>query len=346
MKSRWGAALVFGLLTAGHAFAQVTGAGATFPSNVYQKWAQTYLKERGVSVTYKPTGSGDGVKQITDRSVQFGGSDSPLPPAELAKRHLIQLPMVIGGIVPVVNVPGIADAALQLDGPLLADIMLGKVERWDDARIVDANPGLHFPPLPIVRVVRSDRSGTTENLSRYLSLASPAFARSVGTSQLPTWPGAVVRAEGNDGMAKAIKVNSGAIAYVSYDRVGRDGLASVRLRNTAGQFVKATEAGFRSAIVESELGRTGDDLGSLMDRPGAATWPITSATFVLVDATPPDAEGASPVLTFLYWCFLHGDVLTQGTGFAPLPTTVQARLAGRFASVKAQDGRQIGYVKF
>jgi phosphate transport system substrate-binding protein len=199
--------------------------------------------------------------------------------------------------------------------------------------------------LPIRRIVRAERSGTTEGFTRYLSQVSPPFGEQVGASQLPKWPGDVVRAEGNDGMAKAIRLNVGAVAYVSYDRVVRDGLASVRLRNAAGAFVKASETGFRSAIIQSELGRTGNDLASLMDRPGAGTWPITSATFVLIDAEPRLAEMASPVMTFLYWCFLHGDDLTKGTGFAPLPTTVQARLAARFASVKSQDGETIGYVE-
>jgi phosphate transport system substrate-binding protein len=326
--------------------AKVDGAGATFPSNVYAKWGGQYANESGVAISYKPTGSGDGVKQITEHAVQFGGSDSPLSAEELDKRHLMQLPMVIGGIVPVVNLPGIADAALQLEGPVLADILTGRIERWDDPRIVELNKGVRLPNLPIRRIVRAEKSGTTEGFTKYLSMVSPAFAQEVGSSQLPHWPGTVLRAEGNDGMAKAIKTNPGAIAYVSYDRVTHDGLASVRLRNLHGVYVKASEVGFRSAIVQSELGRTGNDLATLMNRPGPDSWPITSATFVLVDATPQHAEAASPVLTFLYWCFLHGDELTKGTGFAPLPTSVQSRLAVRFASVKAQDGKQIPYVKF
>ena len=151
---------------------------------------------------------------------------------------------------------------------------------------------------------------------------------------------------GNDGMVAALKAAPGALAYVSFDRVARDGLVAARLRNAAGQFVKPSEAGFRSAIRESELGRSGNDLASLMDRPGAETWPITTATFALVDANPKAAAAAAPALRFLYWCFLHGDDLTRGTGFAPLPTTVQSRLAARFASVKAQDGQALDYVKF
>jgi phosphate transport system substrate-binding protein len=339
------AALVAASLVAGNASAQVAGAGATFPSNVYAKWAERYTRERGVEISYKPTGSGDGVKQISDRAVQFGGTDSPLSSVELDKRHLVQLPMVVGGIVPVVNLPGIADAALQLDGPLLADIMMGRVERWDDARIVQLNLGLRLPALPIRRIVRAEKSGTTDGFSRYLAIESSDFERDIGASQLPPWPGTVVRAEGNDGMAKAIKSTVGAIAYVSFDRVVHDGLASVRLRNADGRFIKASEGGFRAAIVESDMSRTGNDLATLMNRPGPDTWPITSATFILVDATPKAAQSSSPVLTFLYWCFLHGDDLIKGTGFSPLPISVQSHIAARFASVKAQDHQQIAYVQ-
>jgi phosphate transport system substrate-binding protein len=333
----------------GPAHADVNGAGASFPAKVYAKWAQKFERDGGDHVTYQPTGSGDGVKQISERAVAFGGTDTPLSPVELEKRRLIQLPMVVGGIVPVVNVPGVGDATLQLDGKTLADIMLGAIERWDDPRIADLNRGVRLPGLPIRRIVRAEKSGTSEGLTRYLAEVSPAFKTQVGVSQFPKWPGTAVPslpAEGNDGMAKALKATPGAIAYVSYDRVGHDRLAGVRLQNAAGRFVQASELGFRSAIVESDLGRSGNDLASLINRPGADTWPITSTTFVLFDATPKTAAAASPALRFLYWCFLHGDDLTKGTGFAPLPTTMQSRLAARFASVKAEDGQPPSYVAY
>ena len=336
------AALV--LAGSGIARAEVQGAGASFPSKVYAKWAVRYERDSGVHVAYKATGSGDGVKQITERNVAFAGSDSPLSKEELARRKLVQLPMVVGGIVPVVNVPGVSAGALQLDGKTLADIMLGAIARWDDPRIVELNRGMRLPSLPIRRIVRAEKSGTTEGFARYLSQVSDAFKEQVGVSQLPKWGAAVTGVEGNDGVAKAIASTPGAIGYVSYDRVVQDGLVDVRLRNAAGNVVRASETGFRAAIVASDLGRTGDDLASLMDRPGVETWPITSATFALADANPQAAEGAAPALRFLYWCFLHGDDLTRGTGFAPLPIAVQSRLAARFASVRAQDGKVVSYV--
>ena len=347
MKRLLGGALwVTAMVWSATAHADVQGAGASFPSKVYGKWIEQYQREGGEAVVYKATGSGDGLKQITARTVAFAGSDTALSPDELAKRQLVQFPMLVGGIVPVVNLPGVGERGVQLDGSTLGRIMAGAVARWDDPRIAELNPGTRLPPLPIRRIVRADKSGTTEGFSRYLALVSPEFKVQVGVSQLPKWPGDVVAAEGNDGMVGALKGTPGAIAYVSFDRVARDALLAVRLRNAAGQFVRPSDAGFRSAIRESELGRTGNDLASLMDRPGAETWPITTATFALVEANPASAGAASPALRFLYWCFLHGDDLTRGTGFAPLPTIVQSRLAARFASVKARDGQALDYVKF
>jgi phosphate transport system substrate-binding protein len=328
------------------AHADVQGTGASFPSKVYAKWSEQYKKQAGETVIYKPTGSGDGVKQITDRKVGFAGSDTPLSREELAKRQLVQFPMVVGGIVPVVNLAALGDRSLQLDGATLAAIMLGAVQRWDDPRIAELNKGTRLPALPIKRIVRADRSGTSEGFSRYLSLVSAEFKTQVGESQLPKWPDDVTTAEGNDGMVKTLRATPGAIAYVSFDRVARDGLTDLSLRNASGRFVKASEAGFRAAIQDSELGRSGNDLASLMDRSGVESWPITMATFALVDANPKEASTAAPALRFLYWCFLHGDELTRGTGFAPLPVIVQSRVAARFAGVKAQDGHTLHYMTF
>ncbi|MDH0865414.1 phosphate ABC transporter substrate-binding protein PstS [Mitsuaria sp. GD03876] len=326
------------------AAAALAGAGASFPSLVYTRWAAAYEKSKGQPVAYKPTGSGDGVKQITARSVAFGGSDSPLVADDLAKRRLIQIPMLVGGIVPVVNLPGVPEGRLQLSGDLLAELMAGRIAKWNDGRIAALNPGVALPALPVRRIVRADKSGTTEGFTKYLSAVSPAFAKDVGASPLPKWPGEVEAAEGNDGMAKALKAAAGTLAYVSYDRVQRDKLNGVRLRNAAGQWVAAGEAGFKSAIANSDLSRKGDDLASLMDREGNDSWPITMTSFVLIDASPAKGESAGPVMSFLYWCFMHGDDLTRGTGFAPLPVALQSKLAARFAAVRPQDGKLPPYL--
>lgn len=344
MGWRAGALLVGWCMAVSPALAALEGAGASFPSKVYTKWAETFEKSSGIAVRYKPTGSGDGVKQITARAVQFGGTDTPLSADELQKRKLVQVPMLVGGIVPVVNLPGLATQRLQLTGEVLAAVMAGEVTRWNDPRIAALNPGLALPSLAIRRVVRADKSGTTEGFTRYLAGASPTFAKAVGVGQGPAWPGEVERADGNDGMVKALKATPGALAYVSFDRAERDALVTVKLRNAAGAWVAASEAGFRAAIQESDVARRGDDVASIMDRPGAAAWPITMTSFVLFDAAPARAEDAQAALRFLYWCFMHGDDLTRGTGFAPLPTVLQSRLAARFMAVRPQDGRAVDYI--
>lgn len=338
--------LVLSLALPGLALAQgVQGAGATFPSKVYETWGRAFEKVGGGPVAYKGTGSGDGIKQITARKVDFGGTDAPLPPAELAKQHLVQIPMLVGGVVPVVNLPG-AGGTVQLDGGLLADIYLGRVKAWNDPRIAALNPGVALPGLPIKRVVRAEKSGTTDGFTRYLAGASATFKSEVGASQAPSWPGDVLKAEGNDGMVQTLRATPGALAYVSYDRVLRDKLAPVKLRNAAGRFVLPSERGFAAAVLESEMYRSGDDLATLLDRPGNESWPITLTSFVLVDAEPPSAAKALGALKFLYWCFMHGDDLTRGTGFAPLPVSVQSRLAGRFIQVKPRDGELPAYQTF
>ncbi len=326
------------LLLSAAAIAQpVQGQGATFPSKVYETWAKAFAKAGGSTVGYKGTGSGDGIKQITARKVDFGGTDAPLPPAELAKQHLVQIPMLVGGVVPVVNLPGLG-APLQLDGEVLADIFMGRAKAWNDPRIAALNPGVGLPALPIKRVVRAEKSGTSEGFSRYLAGASAAFKADVGISQAPVWPGEPVKAEGTDGMVQALRAAPGSIAYVSFDRVLRDKLSSVKLRNAAGRFVLPSELGFRAAILESDMHRQGDDLATLLDRPGNETWPITLTSFVLVDAEPATSAKVAPTLKYLYWCFMHGDDLTRGSGFAPLPVSVQSRLAARFTQVRPKDG--------
>ena len=322
----------------------VQAAGATFPAKVYARWAGQYAQESGVQVRYKPTGSGDGIKQATEHRVDFGGTDSPLPPEELGRRKLVQIPMLVGGVVPVVNLPGVS--RLRLTGELLADVMTGKVERWDDARIAALNPGATLPSRRIVRVVRAEKSGTTEGFTRYLAGQSAAFKASPGASSLPRWPGEVRAEEGNDGVVAAVKASAGALGYISFDRVESSGLVPVSLRNRDGQWVQPSEAGFREAILQSGVHRAGDDTASILDMPGPGSWPITLTSFVLVDAAPAEAAKVEPALRFLYWCFQRGDALTRGTGFAPLPTSVQARLAARFASVQPVAGARPAYQAF
>lgn len=327
-------------LVRAQAAAAVLGAGATFPAKVYARWGEQFAQAHGVKIAYQPTGSGDGIKQASERKVAFGGTDSPLPPDELSKKRLVQIPMLVGGVVPVVNLDG---RRLRLSGEVLADIMAGRIERWDDARIAALNPGAGLPDRRIVRVVRADKSGTTEGFTRYLALASESFKRDVGAGSQPKWPGEPRTEEGNDGVVAAVKATPGAIGYASFDRVESAGLTPVLLHNKAGAWVAPGEAGFRSAILHSRLHTAGDDTASLLDLPGVDTWPITLTSFVLVDAAPAAPGQVEATLRFLYWCFQRGDALTRGTGFAPLPTAVQARLAARFAEVRPVTGARPVY---
>jgi phosphate transport system substrate-binding protein len=319
----------------------VLGAGATFPAKVYARWGAQFAQAHGVNIAYKPTGSGDGIQQASERKVDFGGTDSPLAADELAKKRLVQIPMLVGGVVPVVNLPGLDHRRLRLTGDLLGDIMAGRIERWDDGRIAALSPGVNLPAKRIVRVVRADKSGTSEGFTRYLAQVCAGFKAGVGAgSSLPKWSGEVEAGEGNDGVASAVKRTAGAIGYVSFDRVESSGLTPAWLQNRAGQWVAPSEAGFRAAILHSRLHTQGDDTAPLLDLPGADSWPITLTSFVLVDAAPAEAARVEPALRFLYWCFQRGDALTRGSGFAPLPTAMQARLAARFAEVRpARGGR-------
>ena len=323
----------------------IRGAGATFPALVYARWAQTFaLTHPGVKVSYAPTGSGDGVKQATARAVHFGGTDVPLSAQKLQEARLVQIPMLVGGLVPVLNVPGVEGNQLVMDGPLLADIFQGQLTRWDDARIAALNPGVRLPALPILRLVRQESSGSTETLLRYLGEASERFKAAVPAAGLPTWPaggsGAAAprAAKGNDGVVGLLRATPGGIAVVSFDRVLRDRLTAVRLKNAAGKPVVASEAAFRAAILSSELHQKGDDTASLLNRPRLDAWPLTATSFVLLDATPKDMASADWTARFVHWCFMHGDELTRDTGFAPLPDRVQARLAGRLLQIHGPQG--------
>ncbi|MFN4265230.1 MAG: phosphate ABC transporter substrate-binding protein PstS [Aquabacterium sp.] len=318
---------------------QISGAGATFPARVYARWTEQFASQNPrVQVQYKPTGSGDGVKQIGARSVHFGGTDTPLSPQELAQKGLIQIPMLVGGLVPVVNLPGVGSNKLVLDGATLAEIMLGRINNWNDPALAKLNPGLNLPAKPIVRVVREDSSGSTEGFTRYLALSSSRFKQTVGESKKPTWPGKVIEAKGNDGVVDAVREQVGGITYVSYDRVAKDQLTAVKLVNPTGRAVAASEEGFKEAILGSDVYRQGDDSASLLNVARKEAWPITLTSYVLLDTRPKDKVAANWSAHYVYWCFMHGDDLTRGTGFAPLPSRVQAKLVARLTQIHGPDG--------
>jgi phosphate transport system substrate-binding protein len=337
----------FALIVVGSAFAstvfaqkEVRGSGATFPSIIYSTWAFGYSKEKGVPVKYAATGSGEGVRSMTAREVDFGATDVPLTDQELKKLNLIQFPTVAGGIVPAVNLPGVVGNQLKLTGAVLADIFSGKIRLWNDPQIVALNDGVKLPALKITRIVRDDSSGTTEAFTTYLAASSPEWKASVGRKI--SWGGSVVALKGTDAIAQAVKDTSGAIGYVSFDRVSKFGIAAASLRNKAGQFVAVSENSILAAVRASAL-RT-DLRASLIDINAPDAWPLVDATYILIDANPLLAAEASRTLKFFYWAFLKGDDIVRGTGFAPLPAEVQARVVRLLGDVKSQDRLPIDYI--
>ena len=335
------AVIVAAAMFASAAFAQkeIRGTGATFPSIIYSTWAIGYAKEKGVAVKYASTGSGEGIRGISAREVDFGATDISLSELELQKAGLIQFPTVAGGIVPVVNLPGTSAKSLKLTGALLADIFSGKIKAWNDAKIAALNDGVKLPTLKITRVVREDSSGTTEAFTTYLAISSADWVGNVGPKV--TWGNDAVAVKGNDAIAESVKSTSGAISYVSFDRVAKFGLNAIALRNKAGKFVSASESTITAAVRGSSL-RT-DLRASLIDVSAADAWPLVGATYILIVASPKAASDASRILKFFYWAFLKGDDIVRGTGFAPLPPEVQARVVRLLGDVKSQDRLPIDY---
>ncbi|MBS0339102.1 MAG: phosphate ABC transporter substrate-binding protein PstS [Proteobacteria bacterium] len=320
----------------------VSGTGATFPAQVYAEWARQYTKDTGVALNYVPSGSSTGVKQIVARAVDFGATDVPLGQAELDKNQLFQFPTLVGGVVPVVNLPGVASGALRLDAQVLAGIFSGDIARWNDKAIAALNPGLALPDTRIARVVRSDGSGTTEVFVQFLKQAAPAASAAIeGQGATAKWPGTTMPAEGSSKLASAVKATPGAIGYVSSDYVLREHLSAASLRNKRGEWVLPSTESFAAASRAGALFKTSLEAAPLLDIDGPGVWPIVTATYVLVPRSPASAERAGRTLNFFYRSFLLGDKAVAGTGFAPLPLLTQARIVSLLTNFRSQDGKPI-----
>jgi phosphate transport system substrate-binding protein len=320
----------------------VTGAGASFPAKVYQQWADQYTRETGVKVNYAPTGSSAGVKQIIAREVDFAATDVPMSNADLERHGLFQFPTLVGGVVPVVNLPGVASGALHLNGEVLAGIFAGQIANWKDRSIAALNPGLALPDLRIARVVRADGSGTTEVFVTYLKQAAPAAAAPIESQgSRAKWPGAVTGADGTGKLVDAVKATPGAIGYVSSDHVARDGLSPVSLRNKHGDWVAPTLDTYRAAMRAGGLFKTSLEPVPLIDLDGFSVWPIVTATYIVVPRAPASLERAGRALNFFYRSFLLGDRAVAGTGFTPLPTATQARIVTLLSAFRTPDGKLV-----
>jgi phosphate transport system substrate-binding protein len=318
---------------------QISGAGATFPAPLYAKWAEAAKAATGLTLNYQAIGSGGGIKQIEARTVAFGASDKPLKPDELAKNGLVQFPTVMGGVVPVANLPGVAAGQLKLTGPTLADIYLGKVKRWSDPEIARLNEGVGLPDLPITVVHRSDGSGTTFLFTSYLSAESPAWAK-VGASDSVNWP-VGLGGKGNDGVAAMTKQTPGAIGYVEYAYARQNGMAYALLRNRDGRFVAPTAASFAAAAAGADWTKAPGFHLLLLDQPGATAWPITGATFILMHRDQTNPAQAKAVLSFFDWAYRNGDQQAAALDYVALPADVKTLVRRSWAAITGPDGKPV-----
>jgi phosphate transport system substrate-binding protein len=330
-----GAILAAGVLASGIAGApahaqQITGAGATFPAPVYQKWGEAAKSAIGIELNYQAIGSGGGINQITNRTVDFGATDAPLNAERLAAGNMMQFPTVMGGIVLTINVPGVQDKALKLTGEIVADIFMGKITRWNDARLVEMNRGITLPNIPIAPVYRADASGTTFQFTDYLGLVSTEWKSRVGSGTSVRWP-AGTGARGNDGVAGSVRNTRGAIGYVEYAYAKLNNLTTTQLRNKAGNFVQPTEATFQAAAANADWTKDPTFGISLNDQLGADSWPITAPTFILVPTNAQDPNRTRNVLRFFDWAFKYGDPIALELVYIPLPEATKAAVRAAWA---------------
>jgi phosphate transport system substrate-binding protein len=322
------------------AAASISGAGATFPAPVYAKWAEAYKAQTGLLLNYQAIGSGGGIKQIEANTVDFGASDKPLKPDVLATSGLMQFPTVVGGVVPVVNLPGIAPGGIRMTGPVLADIYRGVRVYWDDAVIKSFNPGVKLPHIKITVVHRSDGSGTSFLFTSYLSLEAPHWAKDVGANDAVSWP-VGVGGKGNDGVAAMVKQTPGSIGYVEYAYAKQNHMTYALMKNHAGGWVSPTAENFAAAAAGAKWAAAPGFYLLLLDQPGAKSWPITGATFILMHTKQSNAQNAHDVLAFFDWAYKNGNPAAQQLDYVPLPDPVKAMIRKSWLKIAGPNGQAV-----
>jgi len=315
---------------------QITGAGATFPYPVYSAWAAAYNKETGVRLNYQSIGSGGGVRQILANTVNFGATDDPMLGPDLEKNNLFQFPTVVGGTVPIVNIPGIKPGELKLTGTVLADIYLGKIKKWNDPAIQSLNTDLKLPDDVIVVSYRSDGSGTTFGWTNYLAKVSPEWREKFGPgSKAIKWPTGQ-GGKGNEGVAAMVKQIKNSIGYVEYIYAKNNGLAWTQLQNSAGKFVQPEAGAFAAAAANADWNSEPGMGVVLTNQPGEKSWPVTSATFILMYKEPKNMSEAKESVKFFEWVFAKGDKLALDLEYIPLPAEVKDQIRQVWAQYKLQ----------
>ena len=332
------AALAF----SGFAVAQdVTGAGASFPAPLYAKWASDYNKATGVKINYQSVGSGAGIKQIDAKTVAFGASDMPLKDEDLAKKGQLQFPTVIGGVIPVVNIKGIAPGQLRLNGQVLADIYLGKITKWSDPAIKALNPSLALPDGAIAPVRRADGSGTTFIITNYVSKVSPEWNAKGGEGTAVNWPTGA-GGKGNEGVAAFVGRLPNSIGYVEYAYVKQNKMTYTLLQNAEGQFVAPDDTAFKAAAAGADWSKSYYQI--LTNQPGAQSWPITGATFILMHKVQDKPEQAAATLKFFEWAYKNGDQTASALDYVPMPDSVKAQVMKLWAAeIKDGSGKTVAY---
>jgi phosphate transport system substrate-binding protein len=318
----------------------ITGAGATFPYPLYMKWADKYNGLTGMKLNYQSIGSGGGIQQIKSRTVDFGASDAPLTKEQLDEAGLMQWPMTMGGVVPVLNVEGIQPGQLKLTGALLADIYLGKVANWNDPAITSLNPGLALPDQAINVVHRADGSGTTWIFTNYLCKMSPEWKEKVGSKTSVDWPTGV-GAKGNEGVARNVQELPGAIGYVEFAYALETKMCHAQLQNGAGRFVQPTFDSFASAAAGADWKNAPAMYMVLTDQPGEKSWPITGATFILFYKEQADAAKAQAVLKFFDWCYRNGGATAKELYYVPMPAPVYELVEAQWRDEVTSNGQPV-----
>ncbi|HXP75470.1 MAG TPA: phosphate ABC transporter substrate-binding protein PstS [Stellaceae bacterium] len=321
--------------------AEISGAGATFPYPIYAKWAEAYKAKTGVSMNYQSIGSGGGIQQIKKKTVNFGASDAPLKPAELDEAGLTQFPMIMGGIVPVVNLPGVKPGEMKLTGPVLADIFLGKVAKWNDPAIAKLNPSVKLPDQAIAVVHRSDGSGTTYNFADYLAKVSPEWKDKVGVNTSVEWP-VGLGGKGNEGVSAVTSQTAGSIGYVEYAYALQNKMTYALMGNKEGNFVAPNAASFQSAAANADWKGTPGYALLLTDQPGKDSWPITASSFILVYKKQDDVATAKAVLDFFAWSYANGAKMAEELDYVPMPAKVVSLVEETWKNeIKGADGKPI-----
>lgn len=327
------AALAFGTSALA---ADITGAGATFPFPVYAKWAEAYKAATGTGLNYQSIGSSGGLKQIRAKTVAFGASDAPVKGEDLDKDGMVQFPAIIGGTVPVFNLDGIKPGDLKITGPVLADIFLGNITKWNDAKLVALNPGVALPDVAITVVHRADGSGTTFNFTDYLAAVSPEWSTKVGKGAAVKWPAASsVGGKGNEGVAANVNRVKGAVGYVEYAYVKKNNMPFMQLQNADGKYVKPDDVTFAAAAAGADWFSVPGMGVSMVNAKGATSWPISTASFILMYKEPANKAESAEVLKFFDWSFKNGKKLASDLDYVPLPDSLTDQIRSKvWAQIK------------